>query len=375
VAANAAGEVLAERSICGPTGGTSFYAELLAVYDVLRHLPVGVTVALHIDNAAVLACLSAHLSLGSRSCFRHAELDLQIATADAYRSLGTAITSVKVKAHSGVPLNERADSLARDAAGRGLPPSQQLDHFSAAHSLLHYIAVDLHNTVGTVDSVLCLVACHVTSRELFRMHSLLQLLRGRSELPVQGLCCSAPSLSFLQWLHCGGLPAQSSSIPRLHCSDFLSGDEWRSHGRFAVAYIHRILPTRAHRVHLRQAASAACPRCAADETFAHVFSDVGCIHLDSQRVTLLRSVERYLTGTGLQASASHHLAASLLSAGADRTPALLFDATAVVATLVDATRSAISNHLSNLDGTARAHFWSGLSKQLLIGLSDFWGEV
>lgn len=244
-----------------------FYAKLLAVYDALLLLPLRCNITLHIGNAAVLSCLSSPLLEHGRSALQHAGLDLLVMVHRLFASRGDLISAVKVAAHSGYVLNDRADYLARAAAASGAAPSHQRHHFHCASSLLRYIS-------ATVDggSVQYLAAAHVTSREAFRMFRLLHDVRGRAAKPTQGLCCPAPMLQFstwlAAWLAAAGQLAPPLSISQLHCARILTSPEWRQYAQFILRFIHRILPTRVRLMHLGQTACSTCNRCQSDVCLA-----------------------------------------------------------------------------------------------------------
>jgi hypothetical protein len=299
----------------------------------------------------------------------------------AFRARGSAVRAVKVQAHSGEEFNDRADALARAAAAADLPPSIQLTHFSDVHnSLLRLVCADDLNRNAAVAAPApyapqCLVAVHLSSRDIFRMHSLLHQLSTRAALKVQGLCCPAPPLQLSHWIAAGGQLSQPVRFPRLHCASALTGEEWRKHGLFALRFVHRILPTRAHRLNMQQVDNAACLLCGQDETFSHVFGDSGCTFYAPFRHRALATLSEHLLRAGLPVLAAHHIAALLLTSAPDNTPALLFDTTSLLNSLSPACQPAASAFFASLNDNTRATFWSNLSRLLLSTLHYWWSCV
>ena len=353
------------RSVRTPIGTNSFTAELFAVYDALSTLPPLPSVVLHIDNAAVLSLLlEPNSTRHGRSALRHAELDLIVAVQAAYARRAGSVSAVKVKAHSGVRFNERADALARAALCSGALPSVQLHHLTVGSGLLRYADCSDVDPSVHEDVAISLCSVHLSSRAIFRMSSVSDLLRGRSEKPVQGACCRITPEPLHRWIAAAGQLA-SSPLPRLHCAHSLSGTEWREHGAFMLRFVHRILPTRAHLAHLDSDVSAKCPHCAADETFSHIFAESGCAAYADARGRMRRAVMKHFRALGVLPLSASVLAVVLTTLSPDRCPPLLFDVCEFLRCAPPPASTALVAALDRLTPKAKKGFWAAVSTTLV----------
>src|SRR6266540_140085 len=123
---------------------SSTKAEILAILTALLVVPVKAQVTIYSDSAATIAGLDKidelmNLSIRKRAKIPNYQLWMTIAHLIDIKQL--SIHMIKVRAHSGDRLNERADKIAKAAA------------FSAPRLLVNYLNLPGHNVELACDNL------------------------------------------------------------------------------------------------------------------------------------------------------------------------------------------------------------------------------